>query len=210
MEKKFYSNLDYNKSKRRSSIILSVLLVICLFGTSSLFFARKEYFFGILFLVPLFIPLMAIPSTFKTFPTSGKPTFIVKDKEIQKGKETFNIKDIVKINITISLPASKLDSENKLTLEKFKKEKPEETFLGDFDIVVKGADNKHKTYYSSIENPIEALTLLLEKGIKHYVLRYTIKKFSVINEFDLKNDIESIKQKEFSNATKKQKNRQLL
>ncbi len=210
MEKKFYSNLDYNRSKRRSAIILSILLTICLFGTSSMFFVRKEFFFGILFLVPLFIPLMAIPSTIKTFPTNGKPIFVIKEKEVIKHKDVFAIKDIIKINVIITLPASKLDSENKATLEKLKTQKPEETYLGNFDIVVKGADNKPKTYYSSIENPIEALKTLLEKGVKHYTLRYTIKKFSVLNEFDLKNDIESTKQKEFSKATKKQKNRQLI
>ena len=60
MKKQFFGNVEYNRAKRRNSVILCILLTICLLGTSSIFLTTKSVVFGVIFLVPLILPFIAL------------------------------------------------------------------------------------------------------------------------------------------------------
>ena len=210
MKKEFYANLDYNKSKRRSALLLSSLLMICILGTVSIFILSKDYLFIIFFAVFLIVPFFAIPSTFKNFPIDGKPVVTITDKDITIGKETIKIKDIIRIKCIIELPYSKIDSENKILLEEMKKAKPEDVYYGTFDITTRDSQGKIKIVYGHIDNLISAIETAYEAGVKHVVLTYAIKKLTAESEYDFKGELAKVKEKEFQTASKKSKTKHLI
>ncbi len=210
MKKEFYANLDYNKSKRKNSLLLSSLLLICILGTISMFIMSKDYLFITFFAVFLVVPFFAIPSTFKNYPIDGKPIVTITDKDITIGKETIKIKDIIRIKCIIELPKSKLDSENKALLEEMKTAKPENIYFGSFDITTKDSKGKIKIVYGHIDNLINAIETAYEVGVKHVKLNYAIKKLTVESEYDFKGELAKAKEKEFQMASKKSKAKHLI
>lgn len=210
MKKEFFANLDYNKSKRKSALLLSSLLMICILGTISIFVISKDYLYIIFFALFLTIPFFAIPSTFKSYPIDGKPVVTITDKDITIGKETVKIKDIIRIKCIIELPHSKLDSENKILLEEMKKAKPEDIYYGSFDITTRDKQGKIKIIYSHIDNLISAIETAYEAGVKHIKLSYAIKKLTAESEYDFKGELAKIKEKEFQTASRKSKTKHLI
>ena len=210
MEKNYYANLEYNRRKKNQGIILSALLILFMLGTVSVFVATKQYTFVIPFAAILLLPIFTIPSIFKNYPTDNRVMVCIKDKEITMDNTTCKLKDITKIRVTIELPASRLDSENKQTLEKLVKEKPEDVYFGNFDLVVKDSTGKKKVLYSHIDGVIDALNTLLSLGVKYYEVRYTIKKQSALLEYDMRNDIIVEKEKALQTTSKKERKKQLL
>ncbi len=210
MKKDYFCNLDYNRAKRKNSLLLSLLLIICILGTISIFIALKDYTFIAIFALCLIVPIIAIPSAFKSYPLSVNPILSITDKEIIVGKETFKIKDIIKVKCIIDLPYSKIDAENKKLLNEMKSVKPENIYFGTFDIVIKDEKGKTRIIYSHIDEVIDALETAIEMGLKHYSLIYSIKKTSVVSEFDFKSSIANQKEIEKQTTTKKAKTKQLI
>ncbi len=210
MEKKYYPNLEYNKSKRRTGLIMSILLFILMAGPTSVFVATKQYEFAWFFGIFLIFPIFLIPSIIKNYPIKNEPSVIIKDKEIYIDKVNAKYKDVTLINVTIELPSSKLDSENNALLEKVKSEKPENVYFGNLDIVWKDAKGKKRVLYSHIENVIDALETLLSLGLKHYKITYSIKKKSVTCEYDIRKQFALEKEKTLQSTSVKNRRKQLL
>ncbi len=210
MNKKFYANLDYNKSKRKSAVLLSALLSICILGTVSIFVLSKDYVFIVFFAAFLAIPFLAIPSTFKSYPIDGKPVVTITDKDITIGKETVKIKDIIRIKCIIELPHSKIDAENRMLLDQMKTAKPEDIYFGSFDITTRDAQGKVKIIYAHIDNLISAIETAYEAGVKHVKLSYSIKKSTAESEYDFKGELAKAKEKEFQSASRKSKTKHLI
>lgn len=210
MKKEFYVNLDYNRAKRRNSILLSCLLAIFLLGTVSLFVLQKDYMFIAFFALFLAVPIIAIPSTFKNYPLTTDPFVTITDKEITIGNESVKIKDIVRVKCIIDLPYSKIDSENHKLLNEMKIAKPEDIYYGSFDVVTRDEKGKVKIVYSHIDGVIGALESAIEAGVKHYKLTYSIKKLSAESEFDFKGHLAKEREKEFQMASKKSKTKHLI
>ncbi len=210
MEKKFYANIEYNKRKKSGGITLSMLLIVMLLLTISIFVATKQYEFILIFAALLLLPAFLIPRIFKTYPTDGREIVVIKDKEVIMDNATTKLKDITLIRVTIELPESKLDSENNALLEEMKSQKPNAEFFGNFDLVVKDLKGEKKVLYSHIENVMQALETLLELGVKHYEILYSIKKKSVKCEYDVKKDIVIQKENALTSTSKKDRKKQLL
>lgn len=210
MKKEFYSNIPYNRQKRRSAIILNSLLIVLMLGSASMFAGLKDWWFALIFLLFAFLPISILPSAFKNYPIDGKPVLTVEDRSITLMGQTVSIKDVSSFRVIIELPASKLDSENAKTLNSMRTVKPDDEFMGNLDLFYYDSKRKKKMIYSHMEGVVGALESLIEAGIKNYSLSYSIKKNNVKSEFDFKNYISNKKQEEHNKATKKQKSRQLL
>ena len=210
MEKKFYANIEYNKRKKSGGITLSMLLVVMMLLTISTFVATKQYTFIAFFAALLLLPAFLIPRIIKNYPTDGRAIVVIKDKEVVMDGTTTKLKDITLIRVTIELPASKLDSENNALLEEMKSQKPNAEFFGNLDLVVKDLKGEKRVLYSHIDNVMQALETLLELGVKHYEILYSVKKKSVKCEYDVKKDIVIQKEKSLTSTSTKDRKKQLL
>ena len=210
MKKEFYSNIEYNRKKRSSCIILSSLLIVVMLGTASIFAGLKDWWYSVIFLAFTLFPILVIPSTMKNFPVDGKPVLVIEDKSITLMGQTLSLKDISSFKVTIELPASRFDSENVKILNEMRSQKPEDIFYGNFDVFYYDSKRKKRMIYSHIEGVIGALETLVELGIKNYSLVYAIKKNVVKSEFDFKSYISNKKQAENNKVAKKKKSRELI
>lgn len=210
MQKDFYSDIAYNREKRRSSIILSSLLTLVALGTASIFILNKDWVYMGVFVAMSLLPIALLPISFKTYPVHGKSIVTVTDKDITVMGETVSIKDITKIKVLIELPPCGDDRESVKQLEDMKFVHPGYEVYGNLDMFYIGKDGKKKTAYSHITNVIEALEDMLLVGVKNYSVTYTCKKNTSISEFDFKTVVNNKKQEEFAKVTKKQKTKGLI
>lgn len=209
MIKEYKSNVEYSKIKRRNSVIMSILLLIVSLGMASLFVAFKQWTFVAVFALFAFLPIFAIPSTFKNYPVDHRTLIEINDGVIKVNGEEVNLKQIEKIRASVELPASKIDSENIKRLNELKTSRPEENLIGTFDFVLKSEGKRPKILYTTIEDVAEATYDFVKLGIKDYRFTYNIKKNVVRCEYNFKNYFEPI-QKEEGKVSKKDKVRQLI
>ena len=210
MEKKFYSDVEYNRAKRRSSVILNSLLIVVSLGTASIFVGQKNYIFMGLFLLVACLPIALIPISFKNYPIDGRSIITILDKEITVMGQTAKVKDITKIKVLIELPPAKDESEGIKTLNEYKDIHPGYEFYGNLDMFYVGSDGKKKIAYSHVTNVIEALEDMLYVGVKNYSVTYSIKKNTTLSTYDFKNVVANKKQEENNKLSKKQKTKQLI
>ena len=210
MKKEFYSDILYNKQKRRSAVTLNLLLVVAMIGTSSIFIVNKDWPFAGLFIIVAFLPIALIPISFKNYPVHGNPIITVTDKEITVMEQTVKIKDITKIKVLIELPPCGNDAESIKTLQEMQSVHPGYEVYGNLDMFYIGSDGKKKIAYSHVSNVIQALEDMLYVGVKNYSVTYSVKKNTMISEFDFKSVVYNKKQEENNRLTEKQKKRQLL
>lgn len=209
MKKEFYSDIIFNKQKRRSAVILNMLLVVISLGTASIFLVNKDWLFGGAFVFIAIFPISLIPVSFRNYPIHGKPIITVTDKEITVMNETVKVKDITKIKVLIDLPPC-TDAESVKALEDIKTVHPGYDVYGNLDMFYVGSDGKKKIVYSHVSNVIEALEDMLYVGVKNYSVTYSIKKNTVISEFDFRKVVSQKKQEENNKLSEKQKKRQLI
>ncbi len=210
MQKDFYSDIAYNREKRRSAVILNSLLVVVALGTASIFVIDKDWVFMGLFIVIALLPIALIPISFKNYPIHGKPVVTVTDKEITVMGQTVKIKDITKIKVLIELPPCTDDRESIKQLEEMKSVHPGYEVYGNLDMFYIGADGKKKIAYSHVSNVIEALELMLYVGVKNYSVTYSCKKNTTLSVFDFKSVVNDKKQTQNTKTTKKQKTKELI
>ena len=210
MKKEFYSDLNYNRSKRRSAVVLNSLLLIVALATASIFAAKKDWPITIFFLFFVFLPIAMIPMSFKNYPVHGKPIITIEDAEASVMGQKMEIKKITKIKVLVELVPHKLDSDNLKMLDELKSVYPDVEFCGNLDVFYVGADGKKKMVYSHVDKVFDALDAFLWAGVKNYSVRYTVKKNSVMSDYDFKNRVANIKQEELNKTTQKQKKRQLI
>ena len=210
MQKDFYSDIAYNREKRRSSVILNSLLVVVALGTASIFVLNKDWLFMGIFIAVSLLPIALIPISFKNYPIHDKPVITVTDKEITVMDQTVKIKNITKIKVLIELPPCKDDRESIKQLEEIKYIHPGYEVYGNLDMFYIGEDGKKKIAYSHVLNVIEALENMLYVGVKNYSVTYCAKKNTTLSEFDFKSVVNNKKQVKNAKITKKQKTKGLI
>lgn len=211
MRKEYFVNIEYNKKKRRSAIVLGVILTMLLLIMSATFAVNGDYLFAIVFLLFLIVPIISIPSGFKNYPVHNKPIVVIENDTVTANDKTFKLKEIKKVVAIIELPSSKIDKEDLETLDYLRTSMPEDNFYGTFDIYYQGSKKKTEIEYTTIDHVVDALYAVAETGFKAYKLKFTIKKNTVVNECDLKKRKELLaKEDPLDKVSKKQRNRQLL
>ncbi len=211
MKKDYFANIEYNRKKRRSSVVLAVILTLILLSMAVVFVANKDYVFAILFASFIIVPIITIPSGFKNYPVHSNPIVSIERGLIVSNGKAFNIKDINTVTVLIELPSSKIDKEDLKTLEELKTTMPEDEFFGSFDISYYDKKGKPQIEYAYIDHVIDALYSAVECGVKKYVIKFTIKKNTVTNECDLKKKIEKdAKENALNKVSKKARSRQLI
>ena len=210
MKKHYYSDLSYNRQKRRSAVTLNLLLVVAMIGTSSIFIVNKDWLFAGLFIIVAFLPIAMIPISFKNYPVHENPIITVTDKEITVMEQTVRVKDITKIKVLIELPPCGNDGDGVKALQEMQSVHPGYEVYGNLDMFYIGSDGKKKIAYSHVSNVIQALEDMLYVGVKNYSVTYSVKKNTMVSEFDFKSVVYNKKQEENNRLTEKQKKRQLL
>ena len=211
MRKEYFANKEYNKLKRRNSILLSIILTMLLLFMASVYAVKGDYGFALIFIAILVIPIVAIPAGFKNYPVHDNPIVIIEDGELIANGKTFKIKEIKKLNVIIELPSSKVDKDDIKTLDKLKTNIPEDLFHGTFDIVYAGEKKKTEIEYAHIDHVVDALYQMVDNGLRRYDLKFTIKKNTVVNECDLKKVLDKQKQENaLDKTTVKERKRQLI
>ena len=209
MKKEYFANKDFNRVKRKKAVTLSVVLVFIILSMSALFAASNAYVFTFVFLSFILIPIISLPTSFKNYPLHDNPIVTINEDSIIVNDKSFKIKDINKISIIIELPTSGIESKDKECLEKMRTSVPEDEYYGSFDIVYYDKKGKKQVEYSYIDHVIDALTIASLNGVKHYELRFAIKKNVVVNECDFKKSIKN-EEMPLEMVSKKARNRQLL
>ena len=104
MQKKYYPNIEYNRSKRRNFYVTLMLLVVCMGLAIGTMVAIKQFIFAVFFLVILVLMFTLIPSVHKNYPVKAdKPHLEVDNKDINLDKVIQNqlknhtLKEAVKI-----------------------------------------------------------------------------------------------------------------
>ena len=211
MKKEYFLNLDYNRRKRRSTLTLSLILVLMIGCMASIFISMQDYVFALVFSAFLILPIYAIPSGFKNYPLHNKPVVKIGDGEIVINDKLFSVKDVSKLIIIVELPSSKIASKDIELLNKLKVEYPTDDYFGTFDVVYYDVKGKRQTEYCAIDHVIDALYTMIDNGFKNYELKFTIKKNTVINECDLKKRKEEVlEDTSLKKISKKQRTRQLI
>ena len=192
-EKKFYPNIAYNKSQRAKFFTMTILLVLCMGMVIGLMVAIEQIMFAILFGSLLIMVFTLVPSALKNNPIKPDvPQIVVSGKEITVHGKTHTSKDIEKVVVTITLsPVSKLASENKEFLLQTAKTYPEEPFLGTVDVYYKKSLHLKKSEeiaYTTVDDCIGALTAMVNAGVKHYKILFSLKKLTATATFSLKKE----------------------
>ncbi len=211
MKKDYFANIEYNRKKRRNSVVLSVILTFILLSTAVVFVVNKDYIFAVLFLLFMIVPIITIPLGFKNYPVHGNAIISIEKGLIISNGKAFDIKDINTVTVLIELPSSKIDKDDLKILEQLKTAMPEDEFFGAFDISYYDKNGKPQVEYAYIDHVIGALYHAVECGVKKYAIKFTIKKNTVTNECDLKKKLENdAKENALNKVSKKARNRQLI
>ena len=210
MKKEFFSDVQYNAKKRRSAIIMSVLLILFCAGFATFNITNDNLVIGVAFFLIALLPVFSIPLTFKNYKVDGKPSVIIDDDEVIVNGKTLKIKELLRIAVIVQIPASKIDSENVKLLNELQTAKPELDDFGSLDFYIKNEKGKTEALYTNVHCSVEALAILIKLGVKKYSLSYNIKNNTVKSEYDLKKLLINQEEKPAQKLSKKSKTKQLL
>lgn len=213
MQKKYYPNIEYNRSKRRNFYVTLMLLVVCMGLAIGTMVAIKQFIFAVFFLVILVLMFTLIPSVHKNYPVKAdKPHLEIDNKDIICQDKQLKAADIERVIVNVPLgKVSKLDSENKEFLKEMASKLPEEPVFGTLDIELKAGikAKKGEVLYLSLDDCMDALTALVSAGVKHYVIGFSMKKFYEPAQFTITKS-ETKKQEKLSDVSTKDRLKQLL
>ena len=211
-EKKFYPNIEFNKSKRKKFFMLLILLVVTMGLAVGLFVSMGQWMFALMFALILGIMLFLIPSTLKTHPVKPDVAQItVCNKQITAGEKTFTAQEVQSVSVNVMLaPVSKLDSENKEYVAKMIKKYPEEECFGNVDILLKASPTvkKGEVIYTTVDDCLGALTALVAAGVKHYSIVFSLNKITEKAQFSITK--EETKKQTLTDISSKDRMKQLL
>ena len=210
MKKVFVSNIEYNRTKKRNGIILTILLFLGVGGLAVTFFTKESYDLATIMCSFLLFPIVLFPSIFKMYPTDGRAILTITDTAVTVGKETYKLKDVTKFRVIIELPSSRIDSENLALLEEMKTAKLEDVWCGNLDIIVKDGNGKAKVLYTHIDQVVDGMNTLLKLGIKNYELSFSLRNNKVVSEYDFRKDVLSEIDKSQVKTSKKSNKKQLM
>ena len=176
----YYPDIAYNKSKKGKFIALSVLLVVCM-GLFIGAMAVKSQWWGIsLAAVLLLFVGMLLPSVIKGYPTKpDNPELVVYGHDVTARDKQLRTNDIDKIVVTVELaPVSKNKAENLEFVKEFASKFPEEPCFGSMDIYLKAGPKvkKGETIYLTMNDVLTATADIVNAGVKHYAIFFSMKK----------------------------------
>lgn len=210
MEKIYKSNLQYNSTKKRNSIVLCVLLFIGILGLMSVFIALNSVDFILMTSAFLLFPIIMFPSIFMQYPTDDRQIIKITDKEITVRKETFKLKDVCSFRVIIEVHYTHSEEENQKLLNDLKTTKLNDEWYGNLDLIVKDERGKKKMLYTHIDHVIDAMTTLIKLGIKNYELSFSQKKNKAVSEYDYRQDILDENNAKYNSLSKSEKRKQLM
>lgn len=212
-QKKYYPNVEYNRSKRNKFFVLMALLIVCMGLVVGAMVYTEQIMFAIFFIVIIVLMFSLIPSVLRNHPVKADvPELIVDNKDIIAQGKTLRAADIERVLVNVNVaPISKIDSENKEYLKDLAKAFPEEPVFGNVDIELKPGlkAKKGETIFLTIDDCMDALVSLVSAGVKHYVIGYSLKKHYEKAQFSItKNEMK--KQPALSDLSAKERLKQLL
>lgn len=210
--RKYYPNLEYNRSKKTKFITLSALLLVCM-GLFIGAMVAAEQWWGLLIAVFLLLFIGAlVPSVIKGYPTKqGVPELVVYGHDVTVRDKQMRSTDIEKVVVTVLLsPVSKLAEENKAFVKEFAAAFPEEPCFGTVDIYLKPGPKvkKGEVIYLTVEDCMAAAVDLVNAGVKHYSIFFSLKKIYEPARFSLtKKEKQTAK---LSDVSEKDRRRQII
>lgn len=210
--RKYYPNLEYNRSKKTKFITLSALLLVCM-GLFIGAMVAAEQWWGLLIAVFLLLFIGAlVPSVIKGYPTKqGVPELVVYGHDVTVRDKQMRSTDIEKVVVTVLLsPVSKLAEENKAFAKEFAAAFPEEPCFGTVDIYLKPGPKvkKGEVIYLTVEDCMAAAVDLVNAGVKHYSIFFSLKKIYEPARFSLtKKEKQTAK---LSDVSEKDRRRQII
>jgi len=176
----FYADVEYNKSRRVRYIVLLVLLFLVMGLMIGTFVASKQWMFVIVLGAVLLIMASLIPTVLKNYPVKSDAVLTLVGREVFVQGKTLRTTDIEKVIVNVEVGAvSKNKDENKEFLKQVASTFPEEKLLGTVDLVLKSGPKvkKGETIYMTLSDSIGAVVALVNAGVKHYAIGFSLKKF---------------------------------
>lgn len=211
-QKKYYANLEYNKSKRVKFFALFGALIVTMGLVIGSFIALGQYWVSIISALVLIFIGMLIPQTLRNYPVkTDEPLLVVSGREITVGKDVFRAQDIENVRVSVELaPVSKLDSENKEFLKNYASKMPEDECFGTLELTFKPAAkvSKGEVRVVTVEDCLGALVAMVDAGVKHYSITFSLKKFFETAKFSVTKT--EIKQQKLSDVSKKDRLKQIM
>lgn len=176
----FYADVEYNKSRRVRYIVLLVLLFLVMGLMIGTFVASKQWMFVIVLGAVLLIMASLIPTVLKNYPVKSDAVLTLVGREVFVQGKTLRTTDIEKVIVNVEVGAvSKNKDENKEFLKQVASAFPEEKLLGTVDLVLKSGPKvkRGETIYMTLSDSIGAVVALVNAGVKHYAIGFSLKKF---------------------------------
>ncbi len=213
VEKSFYPDVSYNKSKRIKFFSLFALLLICMGIPAAAFITLGEWWIAMIILVVVLVVACFIPQTLRNYPVkSGVPQLEVSGREVKACGKTFHVQDIESARVIIELaPVSKIDSENKAFIKKFASKMPEDECFGTIELTFKpytAGVKKGESIFCVVEDCLGALTALVDIGLKHYAIGFSMRKLYEAAQFSITKT--EIKQQKLTDVSQKDRLKQIL
>jgi len=211
-QKKYYPNLAYNRSKLTKAVTLSILLVVMMgLFIGSMIAGKQWWVLTIAVIMLLFVAFIAV-STIKSYPTKPDvPELTVYGHDVITRGKQFRTNEIEKIVVTVLLdPISKDNKENKEYIKEVASKFPEEQCFGTLDIYFKPSPKvkKGETIYLTIEDVLGATVDLVNAGVKHYGIYFSLKKLYEPAAFSLTKTEK--KKAKLSDVSDKERRRQVF
>lgn len=213
IEKNYYPDVDYNKGKRTKFFSLFALLIVSMGITAGAFVSIGEWMIALIALAVIIFIACFIPQTLKSYPVkSGVPQLTITGREVLINGKSFSVQDIESARVIIELaPVSKVDSENKKFLKEFASKMPAEQCFGTVELNFKpnvAGVKKGEQVYCMINDCLGALTALVNAGLKHYAIGFSMKKLYEQAGFSITKT--EIKQQKLSDVSQKERLKQIL
>lgn len=212
-EKNFYPDVEYNKSKRIKFFSLFALLFITLGVSIGAFISINQWWVAIFSMAIIVFIGCFIPQTIKNYPVKkGVPQITVIGRDVKIGGQTFHVQDLDRARVLIELaPVSKIASENKAFVREFASKMPEDECFGTVELSFKPGVNgikKGEVRYAYVNDCLGALTALVDAGLKHYVVGFSMKKIYEQAAFSIKKT--EVKQPKLTDVSQKDRLKQIF
>lgn len=211
-EQSFYPDIEYNKSRRLKYFSLLILLTLCLGMVIGSMVATKQWMIAAFMGMILVMMLIMIPSVIKNHPVKKNvPELTVYGKDVTAQGKQLRVQDIEKIVVNVTVPTiSKKTDENQKYLKEVASTYPEEPYLGTFDVYLKPGPGvkKGEAIYMTIDDCITAASVLIEAGVKHYAIGFSMKKWYEPASFSLKK--QEVRQTKLADLSEKERLKQII
>lgn len=210
--KSYYPNIVYNRSRRIRFFTLFVLLVVCMGLFVGAMAVRSEWWGIVVIAILLLFMGMMLPSVIKGYPTKPDvPEITVYGHDVNARGKQLRTNDIEKVVATVLLnPVSKDKNENQKFVKELAGSFPEEPCFGTLDIYLKPGPKvkKGETIYLTVDDVLSATVDLVNAGVKHYNIFFSLKRIYEPAAFTL-TKVEK-KTAKLSDVSEKERRKQII